>query len=92
MNISKWRLHLLRPYFRSKAQVFAEEGYPAIGWEDVERYFLQFAWKRQMPVRFREQKQAILTLAVNDYFDFERLEATVFKVSPLDEIDIDSLL
>lgn len=92
MNISKWRLHLLRPYFSRKAKAFVEEGYPAIGREDIERYFLQYAWKRQMPAKFREQKHAILALEVNDYFDFERLEATVFNVNPLDQIDIDSLL
>lgn len=92
MNISKWRLRLLKPCFNRKAKYFVAKGYPAISWRDIERYFIKFAWKRQMPTKYRDQKQAILDLEVNDYFDFERLEATVFNVSPLEQMDIDNLL
>ncbi|MCZ0717123.1 post-transcriptional regulator [Aerococcus kribbianus] len=92
MEISKYTLMCLRPAFRHKAREFAKQGYGHINWEDIERYFLDYAWKREKPRSLVKKRQMIKRLSANDYFDYAKLKATVYDVSPLEDMDINNLL
>ncbi|WP_235585067.1 post-transcriptional regulator [Aerococcus urinaehominis] len=83
---------MLKPVFKSKAREFARQGYREISSDDIATYFLNFAWKRQVPEKLSQQVKAVRQLDANHYFDYERLQVTVYDVLPLDEIDISKLL
>ncbi len=91
-SLSKWQSLLIQPLCQKKAREFKRAGYPKISRHDVEKYFTDFAWKHQLPASYRERKQAIKQLSINQYFDYLQLEATVYDVPSLDHIDIQSLL
>lgn len=91
MTISKYTLMCLRPTFRQKARQFEKQGYEKIEWEDIQRYFVEYAWKEKRPKTLPSQIKAIRSLTPNAYFDYAKLKATVYDVSPLDQMDIKNL-
>ncbi|MCI7240810.1 MAG: post-transcriptional regulator [Aerococcus suis] len=92
MGLSKFRMKRLQSAFQSKAQEFAEEGYGHVGEKDIQAYFFDYAWKEDKPRSVGKQIKAVRTLTANQYFDYEKLRATVYDVSPLEEMDIENLL
>lgn len=92
MKVSNFEFLCLRPWFLSKSQSIKKQGYNGIEWQDIEEYFKDFAWKRQAPKTFRARIQEIKKLHANDYLDYAKLQATVYDVHPLDEMNIDDLL
>lgn len=92
MKLSKYTLMCLRPSFRYKAREFAKQGYGQVEWEDIEHYFLAYAWREKKPLSLPKKIQTVRALSANDYFDYAKLKATVYDVSPLEEMDIQNLL
>ena len=91
MKVSNFEFLCLRPWFLSKSQSIKKQGYNGIEWQDIEEYFKDFAWKRQAPKKFSARIQEIKNYT-NDYLDYAKLQATVYDVHPLDEMNIDDLL
>lgn len=92
MKVSNFEFLCLRPWFHSKSKKIKQQGYNGIKWQDIEEYFRYFAWKRQAPEKFSARVKEIKQLKANDYFDYAKLQATVYDVHPLDEMNIDDLL
>lgn len=82
-NIQKW--------LKYRQEAFEQEGYPSVSCEDLSRYLYSYLWKHNEPSSLFEKFYTINHILPNEYFDFERLEAQVKKVTPLDEMDFSSL-
>lgn len=75
-----------------KQKDFLKEGYSEISSEDIWEYCTEFKWKRGMPQRYHQKVSDILSLTVNDYFNYASLKAQVYDVASLDDMEIDDLL
>lgn len=91
-NISEKQYDQLKPWFKLKATEFNQLGYDNIQVDDIYRYFKEFSWKHTVPLHYYQQIRDIMKTTVNHYFDFVALEAQVYKVSSLDEINFDDFL
>lgn len=91
-NISEKQYDQLKPWFKLKATEFNQLGYDNIQVDDIYRYFKEFSWKHTVPPHYYQQIRDIMKTTVNHYFDFVALEAQVYKVSSLDEINFDDIL
>ena len=90
--ISEKQYDQLEPWFKLKATEFNKLGYENIQVDDIYRYFKEFSWKNTVPPNYSQQIRDIIKTTVNHYFDFVALEAQVYKVSSLDEINFDDFL
>lgn len=79
----------LEPWFELKVNEFSKQGYDNIHTEDIFRYFTNFSWKHSVPKHYYQQIQDIMKVTANHYFDFVALEAQVYKVTSLDEMNFD---
>lgn len=82
----------LLPWFELKASEFAEMGYENIGVGDIKACFQNYLWKHVTPSHYYQKVFAVMKLTVNQYFDYESLEAQVYRVASLDEINFDEFL
>lgn len=77
----------LKPWLELKASEFSEYGYDSIHVDDLWRYFTEFRWKKAVPSHYYQQIKDIMDTTANQYFDFVALEAQVYKVTSLDDIN-----
>ncbi|SFH77285.1 post-transcriptional regulator [Pisciglobus halotolerans] len=81
----------LKPWIDLKVKEFHHLGYPQITTEDIWRYLKTFRWKKEIPVHYYQQINDILNLMPNHYLDFASLEAQVYQVRSLDEMNLNDL-
>lgn len=79
----------LRPWFELKVSEFSKEGYSNIEADDLILCFKSFVWKHSIPSYYYQQVADILNASVNQYFDYKSLEAQVYNVSSLEEINFE---
>lgn len=86
------QLTLLRPWLSFKVLEFVEAGYESITAYDLARYLVVYRWKKGVPENLFECIYQVNHLSLNDYFDFEAIEAQTSKTDTLDTIDWSELL
>lgn len=82
----------LLPWFELKRSEFVKEGYHHIETEKLYQCFKNFVWKHSVPQHYYQRVFDIMKFNVNQYFDYESLEAQVYKVASLEEINFDDFL
>ena len=80
-----------KTWFHYKVMEFNELGYETISKEDLSHYFLDYKWKEKIPENLFEQIFQINQLSINEYFDFESLEAQTNKEITLEDINLSEL-
>ena len=80
-----------KTWFHYKVMEFNELGYETISKEDLSHYFLDYKWKTKIPENLFEQIFQINQLSINEYFDFESLEAQTNKEITLEDINLSEL-
>lgn len=80
------------PWFEYKVMEFSDQGYDNIGSEDLYQCFKNYIWKHSVPQHYYQKVFDVMKFNVNQYFDYESLEAQVYKVAALDEIDFEEFL
>lgn len=80
-----------KTWFHYKVMEFNELGYETISKEDLSHYFLDYKWKKKIPENLFEQIFQIHQLSINEYFDFESLEAQTNKEITLEDINLSEL-
>lgn len=79
------------PWLSYKVLEFMDLGYQSISVTDLAHYFADYRWKKSIPDTLFEQIFQINQLEINDYFDFESLEAQTNKEVTLEDIDLSEL-
>ncbi|SFK53644.1 Post-transcriptional regulator [Marinilactibacillus piezotolerans] len=79
-------------WLRMKQEEFLKNGYDQVTVEDLWKYCNTFLWKHARPERYHEEVKAIMEIKVNDYFNFASLEAQIYNVSSLDEMELNDIL
>lgn len=74
-----------------KAREFHEMGYLNVTGADLWEYTTDFLWKQQVPAQYFRQVHDIMEITANDFFTFASLNAQVYNVTPLDEMNIEEL-
>ncbi|MGX7419652.1 post-transcriptional regulator [Carnobacterium gallinarum] len=82
----------IEPWLALKVKEFAKLGYPYISEDDLWNFLISFRWKRATPDHYYQQIKQIVTLTPNDYLDFASLQAQIYQVESLEEMDLDGLL
>ena len=80
-----------KTWFHYKVMEFNELGYETISKEDLSHYFLDYKWTKKIPENLYEQIFQINQLSINEYFDFESLEAQTNKEITLEDINLSEL-
>ena len=80
-----------KTWFHYKVMEFNELGYKTISKEDLSHYFFDYKWKKKIPENLFEQIFQINQLSINEYFDFESLEAQTNKEITLEDINLSEL-
>lgn len=80
-----------KTWFHYKVMEFNELGYETISKEDLSHCFLDYKWKKKIPENLFEQIFQINQLSINEYFDFESLEAQTNKEITLEDINLSEL-
>lgn len=70
---------------------FAKQGYEQVSTEDLWDYCVSFLWKHREPERYYEKVREIMAIEPNDYFTYASLEAQIYNVSSLDEMNLTDL-
>lgn len=81
----------MEPWLDLKLKEFHKLGYNQIYLEDLWRYVKTFCWKNEIPAHYYQQISYIMALTPNDYLDFASLEAQVYLITDLDEMNLDDL-
>lgn len=79
-------------WLKIKKEEFKEIGYDQVSTEDLWDYCLKFLWKHIRPERYHEEVHCIMSIEPNDYFTYASLEAQVYNVSSLADMQLDDLL
>ncbi|MFC6464761.1 post-transcriptional regulator [Marinilactibacillus sp. GCM10026970] len=79
-------------WLKMKQEEFSKNGYDQVTIEDLWKYCNTFLWKHIRPERYHEEVKAIMGIGLNDYFNYASLEAQVYNVSSLDEMDFGDIL
>lgn len=79
-------------WLQIKQKEFAKNGYEQVTIEDLWNYCVKFLWKNHRPERYHEEVRSIMAIEPNDYFNFASLEAQVYNVSSLEDMQLDDLL
>ncbi|WP_256864645.1 post-transcriptional regulator [Marinilactibacillus piezotolerans] len=79
-------------WLRMKQEEFSMHGYDQVTVDDLWKYCNTFLWKHSRPERYHQEVKAIMDITLNDYFNFASLEAQVYNVSSLDEMELEDLL
>ena len=74
-----------------KVSEFNDLGYTTIETEDLAHYLADYRWKQNLPENLFEQIFQINQLNINEYFDFESLEAQTNKEITLEDINLSEL-
>ena len=80
-----------KTWFHYKVMEFNELGYKTISKEDLSHSFVDYKWKKRIPENLFEQIFQINQLSINEYFDFESLEAQTNKEITLEDINLSEL-
>ena len=83
--------NLYKTWLYYKVVEFNELGYSTIETEDLAHYFADYRWKKKTPENLFEQIFQINQLSINEYFDFESLEAQTNKEISLEDINLSEL-
>lgn len=83
---------LYRWWLKRQVKSFEKQGYDHVSSQDLWRYLKEFRWKHEMPSSFKARIQDIKQVKPNDYFTYESLNATIYNVPTLDEMDLDELM
>ena len=83
--------NLYKTWLYYKVVEFNELGYSTIETEDLAHYFADYRWKKKNPENLFEQIFQINQLSINEYFDFESLEAQTNKEISLEDINLSEL-
>ena len=83
--------NLYKTWLYYKVVEFNELGYSTIETEDLAHYFADYCWKKKIPENLFEQIFQINQLSINEYFDFESLEAQTNKEITLEDINLSEL-
>ncbi len=75
-----------------KQEQFSKNGYDQVTIEDLWKYCLTFLWKNFRPERYHEEVKAIMDIELNDYFNYASLEAQVYNVTSLEDMDFNDIL
>lgn len=84
-------LEELKPWLLLKLIDFFHAGYETVQLEDLSRYVFQYMWKKEIPESAFERFYQINHISITDYFDFEQIEAQVYRVKTLQELDFSEL-
>lgn len=82
----------LLPWFNYKVTEFSKEGYDNIEAKELYFCFKNHVWKHSVPSYYYQRVFDIMNFTVNDFFDFKTLEAQIYQVSSLDEINFEDFL
>lgn len=74
-----------------KVAEFMKSGYTQIEPTDLWNFFVNFKWKKTLPLKYYNQVADIMSLNPNDYFNYEALKAQTTQIS-LGEIDLEGLI
>lgn len=80
----RWWLYRLR-------KKFVKLGYSKVSSKDLWSYLTRFRWKHACPSSYRARILDMKQVTPNDYFTYESLNATIYNVPNLDEMDLDDL-
>lgn len=93
MNINtNNNIDLYDVWLNHKLKEFRRQGYDEITVEDLWDYCVNFLWKHKEPDRYHQKVSEIISISLNDYFNYASLKAQVYNVSSLDEMELDDLL
>lgn len=79
-------------WLKKKQVEFNRNGYKEVSMEDLWEYCTAFKWKHEVPSRYYQKVNDILSISLNDYFNFASLKAQVYNVSSLEDMEFDDLL
>ncbi|MER2173524.1 MAG: post-transcriptional regulator [Carnobacterium sp.] len=79
------------PWLKLKMQEFNQMGYHQINEEDLWNYVTSFCWKRIRPTHYYQQINDIMKITPNQYLDYAAVEAQVYKVTSLEDMNFDDL-
>ncbi len=79
-------------WLKKKLIEFRQNGYDEISLEDLWEYCTAYKWKHYRPSRYYQIVDDILTITLNDYFNYASLKAQVYNISSLDDMELDDLL
>lgn len=79
-------------WLQKKQKEFKKNGYDQVSVEDLWEYCTDFLWKHQRPERYYQEVEGIVSIQLNDYFNYASLKAQVYSISSLDEMELDDLL
>ncbi|GEK91462.1 post-transcriptional regulator [Alkalibacterium kapii] len=92
MNLISKDFHRYDVWLKQKLNEFAQNGYNQVSIEDLWEYCNHFLWKHKKRERYYQEVRDIMSINVNDYFNYASLKAQVYSVSSLDEMEFDDLL
>lgn len=78
-------------WIRLKQKDFFRLGYDRVTKHDLWRYCTKYLWKHHRPDHYYHEVHDILSIEPNDYFTFASLEAQVYNVPSLEEMQLDDL-
>lgn len=79
-------------WLNQKLNEFKQNGYDQVTSEDLWEYCINFMWKHHKRERYYQEVNDIMSIELNDYFNYASLKAQVYNVSSLDEMEFDDLL
>ncbi|SIO04201.1 Post-transcriptional regulator [Carnobacterium alterfunditum] len=79
------------PWLNLKIQEFNQLGYHQINKEDLWKYVVDLCWKRNVPAHYYQQISDIMKITPNHYLDYAAVEAQVYKVTSLDDMNFEGL-
>lgn len=74
-----------------KQKDFFRFGYDQVTKHDLWQYCTKYLWKHHRPVHYHREVHDILSIEPNDYFTFASLEAQVYNVPSLEEMQLEDL-
>lgn len=77
-------------FFCLKRQ-FKKQGYANVTTNELREFVQSFLWKRHMPNTWKQQKESILSITPNLYFDYKAMMIQKQPTIPLSEIDFTKL-
>ncbi len=79
-------------WLKKKQKEFKRHGYDQVTIDDLWEFCTSFLWKHHRPTRYYQEVDSILSIHMNDYFNYASLKAQVYTISSLDDMELDDLL
>lgn len=92
MNVISKECSRYDVWLNQKVNEFKQNGYDQVTLEDLWDYCIHFLWKHHKPERYYQEVRDIMSININDYFNYASLKAQVYNVSSLDEMEFEDLL